>query len=79
MPERAYLNFSDPTHPIWIIARQLVLGALLLGFLALNYNRLDSRDTFTIFGVMAGVLGLDVAKLKIAGTKSGDPSSTPTP
>ena len=72
MPERAYLIFSDPSHPIWVITRQLVLGALLLGFLALNYNHLDSRDTLTIFGVMAGVLGLDVAKLKISAPKPTD-------
>lgn len=46
-------------HPFWNILRLLVVGALLLGFLALNYSRLDPRDATTILGVLAGLAGYD--------------------
>jgi RsiW-degrading membrane proteinase PrsW (M82 family) len=54
-------------HPLWKIIRLAVVGGLLLGFLALNYNRLDNRDTMTIFGTLAGLLGFDALKAKITG------------
>lgn len=63
----------DAKHPIWKLARLLIVGGLLLGFLALNYNRLDSRDTMTIFGTLAGLLGFDALKAKLTHEKdSGD-------
>lgn len=52
-------------HPIWKLLRLVIVGGLLLGFLALNYNRLDSRDTMTIFGTLAGLLGFDALKAKL--------------
>ncbi len=55
----------DSKHPLWKIIRLAVVGGLLLGFLALNYNRLDSRDTMTIFGTLAGLLGFDALKAKL--------------
>ena len=56
-------------HPLWTILRLLVVGLLLLGFLALNYERLDSRDATTILGVLAGLAGYDKLMPK---TKEGD-------
>lgn len=52
-------------HPIWKLLRLLIVGGLLLGFLAFNYNQLDSRDTMTVFGTLAGLLGYDVLKARV--------------
>jgi RsiW-degrading membrane proteinase PrsW (M82 family) len=66
------MKYLLPSHPIWKLARLAIVGGLLLGFLALNYNRLDSRDTMTIFGTLAGLLGFDALKEKITHEKPGD-------
>ena len=57
--------WNDPAHPVWRLLRLVVVGALLLGFLALNYNRLDSRDTTTILGVLLGLCGFDAVKQQV--------------
>lgn len=63
----------DAKHPIWKLLRLAIVGGLLLGFLALNYNRLDGRDTMTIFGTLAGLLGFDALKAKLTHEKdTGD-------
>jgi len=59
----------DSKHPIWKLARLLIVGGFLLGFLALNYNRFDNRDLMTIFGTLAGLLGFDTIKSRITHAK----------
>lgn len=59
----------DSKHAVWKLLRLVIVGGLLLGFLALNYNRLDSRDTMTIFGTLAGLLGFDALKSKLTNEK----------
>lgn len=53
-------------HPIWKILRQLVVGGILLGFLALGYNKLDERDFKTIAGVLGTLAGFDFLKDKVS-------------
>lgn len=65
MPQSVGPIWVDPSHPIWKLLRLVIVGGLMLGFLALNYNRLDSRDTMTIFGTLAGLLGFDALKAKL--------------
>ena len=68
----------ESSHPIWKLLRLVIVGGLLLGFLALNYNRLDSRDTMTIFGTLAGLLGFDALKAKLTHEKPPSEQDHPT-
>lgn len=63
------LSSMPANHPIWKILRQLVVGGMLLAFLALGYNKLDDRDFKTIAGVMASLAGFDILKAKVSGEK----------
>ena len=69
------MNVYPANHPVWKLIRLLIVGSLMLGFLALNYNRLDARDTMTIFGTLAGLLGFDVVKAAITKPKTMAESS----
>lgn len=66
------MNIYPANHPVWKLLRLLIVGGLMLGFLALNYNRLDNRDTMTIFGTLAGLLGFDALKAKLTKSKQTD-------
>lgn len=55
-------------HPLWKLLRLAVVGAILLAFLAMNYNRLDERDATTILGVLLSLAGFDATKAQL--TKS---------
>lgn len=57
-------------HPLWKLLRILVVGAILLGFLALNYHRLDSRDATTILGVLLSLAGFDATKAQLTKTST---------
>lgn len=49
--------------PVWSILRLAIVGAFLLGFLALNYrNGLVPADLGTIAGVLAALAAFDRAK-----------------
>lgn len=65
-------SLSDARHPIWKLARSLVVGGLALAALWLFYDRLDSRDIGTVLTLMCGVLGFDVAKDKMAGGRRNE-------
>lgn len=62
-------SLTDARHPVWKLLRSLVVGSLALAALWLFYDRLDSRDIGTVLTMMAGVLGFDVAKDKLAGRR----------
>lgn len=66
-------SLTDARHPVWKLLRSLVVGSLALAALWLFYDRLDSRDIGTVLTMMAGVLGFDVAKDKLAGRRE-DPA-----
>lgn len=63
---------SDPKHPVWKLLRLAIVGGLLLGMLSLNYNQFDKRDVVTIFGVLAGLAGFDIAKDRTLNPKDSD-------
>ena len=58
-----------PDHPLWKILRMLVVGGFVLASLWMFYDRLDNRDLMTILTAMAGVLGYDLTKAKMTGSK----------
>ena len=66
------MTLPNSRHVVWKIIRLAVVGALLLGFLGLNYDRLDNRDIMTIFGTLAGLLGFDALKSKLTTPKADD-------
>ena len=76
MPQSVGPIWVDPSHPLWKLLRLVIVGGLMLGFLALNYNRLDGRDAMTIFGTLAGLLGYDVLKAKVTRETLSEKEST---
>lgn len=69
MSKQPITSLADARHPVWKLLRSLVVGGLALAALWLFYDRLDSRDIGTVLTMMAGVLGFDVAKDKLAGRR----------
>jgi hypothetical protein len=61
--------YDNTHHPIWKLLRTALVCGVLTIFLALNYNKFDSRDLMTIFATGCGLLGFDHLKTKITGRK----------
>lgn len=68
-------SLADARHPVWKLARSLVVGGLALAALWLFYDRLDTRDIGTVLTVMCGVLGVDVVKDKMTGRRDDSAAS----
>lgn len=60
-------------HPVWKLARLIVVGVILLGCLAFVYAGLDQRDLITLIATLAGLGGYDLLKAKV--TKPKDHST----
>ena len=63
--------FNDPAHPLWKLARQAVVGALLVIFLSINYKHglVPEKDVWTVVSVMIGLFGFDLTKDRITHPK----------
>ena len=63
---------SDPSHPLWKLARQAVVGSLLLLFLTINYKHglVPEKDVWTVASVMLGLFGFDLTKAQITKPKT---------
>ena len=63
-------KMNDPKHPLWKLARLVVVALILIGCLAFVYAGLDKRDIITVISVLVGLGGFDWLKSSVA--KGGD-------
>lgn len=64
---------ADPKHPVWKLLRNVVVGGLLLGLLALTRDKISSSDLMTLLGVAAGLAGFDIGKDRLTRPKPSSP------
>lgn len=65
------MQLPADNSPIWPIARSVVVGSFLIGFLTLNYrNGWTAKDWNTLLGILAPMGAFDAIKHYLAGDKT---------
>lgn len=64
------MQWPSDNNPIWVIARMIVVGGFLMGFLTLNYrNGWSPSDWNTMIGILTPLGVFDMIKHFVSGDR----------